>query len=718
MKKISILLASMLLAAACQPQWDMVPPPGSGSADELGPEAWEHSDEIYFVSLYGDGDMDGSTWENALDLGAFRDLMNDNTDLSRVTFYVAEGKYLMGDAPGYGLAIAKSVGLVKGGFSRLSTGDDISKCHPEAYPTVFSGDVNGNGTADEGDCTLIKVTSGTCTFENITFQGGYINETYMNADKAQAAGIAINGNAASCIFNAVRCRFEDIRSTVTTATYAGGAAIRINGGQARVRDCSFTGNAGVSRGGAVRLCDKNSILLCDRCYFGGNTLSDVWGTGLQLSYGHLCMNNCTVYDNTGNGGQVNGGGSFFIASSTIVGNDGDRNNCVVRLETSAGDQAYFINNLIFSLGTSASFVKNKSNDQIVSKGYNLYQSESNGSYGSMISATDTQLATRPAGTVEDGVFVWDPAQVSVPSRATAEWILEALGGYAPAGSPVANLGSVFQEWVGASGFSVDQRGMARDADGFVPGAYEPVAPASGASMAVTARVAQASTKAGATGDNLSAFQLIVHNAANAAFDYNVTLQRQGALWTPADGSDLYWDDALSPVTVVAFAPAASGWTWNGRSDFSVRTDQRSETALIASDLVLTQKTVDPQQDLVDGKMALVLDHLLSKLSIQVRADGTLLSPSAIGNLTVHGTAPRAVIDLTAATPAVTAAGDPADIMLLAADTAHEGIVVPQIVADGLKVTFTYDGKLYTWEAPGAVSFDSGKQYSLEVTLAR
>ena len=99
----------MLLAAACQPQWDMVPPPGSGSADELGPEAWEHSDEIYFVSLYGDGDMDGSTWENALDLGAFRDLMNDNTDLSRVTFYVAEGKYLMGDAPGYGLAIAKSV---------------------------------------------------------------------------------------------------------------------------------------------------------------------------------------------------------------------------------------------------------------------------------------------------------------------------------------------------------------------------------------------------------------------------------------------------------------------------------------------------------------------------------------------------------------------------------------------------------------------------------
>ena len=55
----------------------------------------------------------------------------------------------------------------------------------------------------------------------------------------------------------------------------------------------------------------------NNCSITGNE-GGQFGYAIQMSNGHLCMNNTTVTNNSGRDGTINGAGSMLIVNSTII----------------------------------------------------------------------------------------------------------------------------------------------------------------------------------------------------------------------------------------------------------------------------------------------------------------------------------------------------------------------------------------------------------------
>ncbi|MDE6491275.1 MAG: right-handed parallel beta-helix repeat-containing protein, partial [Muribaculaceae bacterium] len=125
--KFGMLAVMILSAYSCQKEYEMVDPPMMGYDDDLDDEIimQEGLDE-YFVTQFGEGDMDGSSWENALDAAGFRSLLSGTVNLGNSTIHMSQGKYLMSEERGLGVIIRKNVKAIKGGYSQLSEGTDLS----------------------------------------------------------------------------------------------------------------------------------------------------------------------------------------------------------------------------------------------------------------------------------------------------------------------------------------------------------------------------------------------------------------------------------------------------------------------------------------------------------------------------------------------------------------------------------------------------------------
>ncbi len=65
------------------------------------------------------------------------------------------------------------------------------------------------------------------------------------------------------------------------------------------------------------------------------------------------------------------------------------------------------------------------------------------------------------------------------------------------------------------------------------------------------------SRAGYDASNLESFGLIIHNSENIAYDYNSQMVKSNNDWNTADGQQMLWDNARTPVTVVAYAPYIS-----------------------------------------------------------------------------------------------------------------------------------------------------------------
>jgi len=64
----------LLLAQGCQEDYEMIDPPlMTDYDDDLDEEViMQKGLESYFVTQFGEGEMDGSSWEQALDVAGFR----------------------------------------------------------------------------------------------------------------------------------------------------------------------------------------------------------------------------------------------------------------------------------------------------------------------------------------------------------------------------------------------------------------------------------------------------------------------------------------------------------------------------------------------------------------------------------------------------------------------------------------------------------------------
>ena len=93
--KIGLLAFTILVSQACQEDYEMVDPPMiTDYDDDLDEEVvLQKGLESYFVTQFGEGDMDGTSWDQAMDVAGFRKLLSGSIDLSKSTIYMSQGKY-------------------------------------------------------------------------------------------------------------------------------------------------------------------------------------------------------------------------------------------------------------------------------------------------------------------------------------------------------------------------------------------------------------------------------------------------------------------------------------------------------------------------------------------------------------------------------------------------------------------------------------------------
>lgn len=708
---MTIAALSLLGAGACQKTYQMVPPPSASSGDDdLDDEDFGGKKETaIFVTPFGEGEMNGSSWDNAIDADTFLSLLSDPTDLSKAKIYLSEGDYYMSSGSVFGPEIRKKIGAVMGGYSIMSKGTDVTARDVVNHATVFSGDVNKNSRADEGDCGLLSVYGGTSSFDGITFRNGYINEKTASSQKS-GAGVFVDGDADTWV-EFVNCRFEDCESAATTPSYAGGAAVYVKAGQARLKACELTGCSGASRGGALRCNNDKAILFLDQCSIHGNSVKYDWGSGLQLSSGTICVNNSTFCSNVvgwqGSGGTVNGGGAMLVLNSTIISDD---TTAGIRCESDSRNASFFANNISLNTNGAPGFLLNGNGRVAVSGGHNIFNKVA----GELQSATsdvtyDTDL--KNFGSLENGAYIWDNAKVSLAAYATAAEIEGYAREFSPVICPVAEIGKVFAEW--CDGFAVDGRGNSRNSAKLLPGAYDPCLKGE-AAKALRFSVS-AAPFAGNSISSPESFGFVLTNP-NGFYSYNKKIVLVGNEYIADDGETMLWDGKGTTVTITAYAPYAEAV--DGVIPVSCPSNQATAAELTAADFVLWKGSVNPSTDLSGGKIQLNLGHLNARLIVKVTLNGVPVETSKIASLSVSGLKTEGKCNLGADSPKVVADGAPVNMFPNVGKDSYELITVPQTVSAGsLSVKATYNKRQYVWASPSDVTLAPGKTSELTINIS-
>ena len=426
----------------------------------------------YYVTPDGRGTQDGLSWDNAMSLDAFREKVGDtSTDIH--TYYFAGGEYVVAEP----LKIFKKGCTVIGGFAPDLTGTSHdTPTYPSATPTVFTGDINQDGVAGEGDVDCIFAiqtdTKNGDDSKKVLLQGLELTGAYSQSapkDNADARG-AIHLN--NCGYVEVdNCRFygnvgDDPAGS--NPKLVGGMAFTSHRSQSIFNDCEFTDNQGVSRGGAIKLTSDNlkeakdakGKTVLNRCLIANNTIKNDFGSAICMQTGaYLQIINSTITGNVAGEGAsaIYATGeddansrSVYIVNSTIAGNKGG-----VQVEVTKGNNGanfYVANSIIVSEegdAMSIGDVKNFGNG-----GMNVVGSDANNvlTWGDTDDAKAENNYAAIFGTKElgdNGVIepLADEGKytASALAAATADWGIEA------------NL-------------KVDQTGAER-ADGSTPGAY-------------------------------------------------------------------------------------------------------------------------------------------------------------------------------------------------------------------------------------------------------
>lgn len=269
---------------------------------------------------------------------------------------------------------------------------------------------------------------------------------------------------------------------------------------------------------------------------------------------------------------------------------------------------------------------------------------------------------------------------------------------------------------------------------------------------VTANVNNAKTRAEGAGTPLEKpFSLTIVNnspenaAVGSKYTYvNKIFKKSGSEWSCDE--TLLWQNATTPVDIVAFAPATDDVTtfqnvYNGGLKpitYKVHSDQNTDN--FANDLLYFYSPgFVPKNGLNEKKLNMQFSHAFCQININVTL-GTEFNKPNIPTITpiteaiLGGTVITASVDVTKTDGIVTANTDegPTDIITTEGKfTAPEGvnavernctssfscIAIPQdVAAKTFKVTLKTADKLYEWTSPDAVTLKSGYKYTLNLSM--
>ena len=266
---------------------------------------------------------------------------------------------------------------------------------------------------------------------------------------------------------------------------------------------------------------------------------------------------------------------------------------------------------------------------------------------------------------------------------------------------------------------------------------------------VTAGVNKAKTRAEGQGTEMkNDFSLTIVNKntekPELASKYSYTdkvFSKKSGDW--ACSETLLWQNATTPVDIVAFAPAQEG-KFNGVCDndrnikpitYSVADDQ--STSSDNNDLLYYYaQNFTPGDKLVDKKLNIQFNHAFCMIDINVTLGTEFNKPSIpttspIIKVTLGGTKIAANVNVTNAASVVTAS-ETADATTITttngsfttaanaetnAISHFSCIAIPQTVAaKTFKVSLMTAGKLYEWTSAEPVVLKSGYRYTLNLTM--
>lgn len=200
--------------------------------------------------------------------------------------------------------------------------------------------------------------------------------------------------------------------------------------------------------------------------------------------------------------------------------------------------------------------------------------------------------------------------------------------------------------------------------------------------------------------------------------YNCTNRevRYESGWT-IQGEQLLWKSNDATVTYYAYLPYTGIVSDATNYAFTVQTDQSTEDNVKASDLLCTgQQTATP-----GTALDINFRHALSKLNVTLKKgseleDGQNLTFTSVK---LSNCATATTVNLTDGTTDTATKSQTITLYAATANEKYECILVPQTFAQSLKVEITDDnGKVYTFTSNKDLTFASGKQYTLNLTVGR
>lgn len=222
-----------------------------------------------FVTENGTGD--GSSWENAW---SFSKLFSNLQTLKLTDLVIIMSEGIARSTSSLITLAAGTKFKVYGGYSKTSSGTDITSRDLNKYKTNFAGMTQQK----EGESVrLFNYTDG--TIETV-FDGVGFTETYQNAAEAYGGTCLIISNVQKAYF--VNCRIENNKKD-------GSAVVRVGGTKASVtfERCTFSNNT-VSGKGLIQVQKGGNLTVRDCDFTQGNTVSGESPTGPYKDQYRVC----------------------------------------------------------------------------------------------------------------------------------------------------------------------------------------------------------------------------------------------------------------------------------------------------------------------------------------------------------------------------------------------------------------------------------------------
>lgn len=186
-------------------------------------------------------------------------------------------------------------------------------------------------------------------------------------------------------------------------------------------------------------------------------------------------------------------------------------------------------------------------------------------------------------------------------------------------------------------------------------------------------------------------------------------------WT-IQGGQLLWKSNDATVTYYAYLPYIGTVSDAANYAFAVQTDQSSDSNVKASDFLCT----GTQTATAGTALDINFQHALSKLNVTLTKGSELEDGVTFTSVKLSNCATATTVNLTAGTAGTaTNSGQTITLYAATANEKYECILVPQTFAQSLKVEITdKNGKVYTFKSDDELTFSSGKQYTLNLTVGR